>query len=288
MEESNLFNFSTKPKILFYADSPITHRIGEQHKKYLPEYEIDIASSDWQDVLYSRDYDVLCHTNLTLLIWKTRNFEDFVKEQQSRGTKVVLADRNQIYTAMDFYKVFDGVFVNDSSMYEVLKSQGLSTAFIPDGVDLSTFGPDVPFQKRSFKVATRKSDRTWQRLREKCPEIEFVELFDKTINAALLNEAYNACQVFYGSFGFMEAAACGLIPVMKRKSGLENFQNIFSFDDDDSLIEKILSLKDSQDTILFSQRVSKEMLAWDYCFLSHLWAESVQQILLKKKAVSFI
>jgi len=287
MNFKNLFNFNVKPKILFYADSVTTERLAEQYKKYLTEYEIDIALDDWQNTLYAGDYDILCHTNLALLMWKTKNFEEFIKEQHRHGTKVVLFDRNQIFTSLELYQHFDGIFLNDISHHLKLKEFGLPSTFMPDGVDLNVFGPDVPFTSRSFKIVSRKSDFVWQELKEKFPKIDFVEVFDKQISTEKLNEIYNTCQVFYGTIGCLEAAACGVIPVMKRKNEFEKIKNIFMFDDDQSIIEKIIDLKNNKDTTLISQRASKEMLSWDYRFLSQHWAESIQQIMLKKKAVCF-
>lgn len=282
-----MFGFSTKPKILFYVDSPTTQIIAEQYKKYLTDYQIDVAKDDWYDLLQRERYDIVCHTNLALLMWKIPDVTSFVDEQHKQGTKVIIYDCNQILTSPEFYNAFDKIFVSNVVVFETLRKTGLPVSLVPEGVDLTNLGPDIPFQKRSFKIASRKSDFLWQEMRQKWPELEFVEIFDKHICPQTLNQIYNECQVFYGSIGFMEAAACGVIPVMRNRNGLENFKNIFALETDESVLETILSLKENAEATLISQRVSKEMLAWDYRFLSHHWGKNVEEILLKKKAVNF-
>lgn len=282
-----MWKFSTKPKILFFADSPTTENIAKQYQKYLSEYQIDIATDDWYDLLLKDNYDILYHTNLELLMWKIPNIEDFVKEQHQNGSKVVIYDDSQILTSPGFYKPFDNIFVGNVTVFETLKKTGLNVAFIPEGLDLTNLGPDIPFQKRSFKIASRKSDFLWQKMRQKWPQFEFVEIFDKHVSTEILHQIYNECQVFYGPIGFMEAAACGVIPVMRNRAGLENYKNIFVADSDESVLEIISSLKENPEATLFSQRVSKEMLTWDYRLLSSHWGKNIEDILLKKKAVNF-
>lgn len=272
-----LFKYGKKPKILFFVDSLAKKIIAQQYQKYLTEFEIVINDNDWLSLIKIENFDILCHTNLALLSWKVGNLDQFIKQQHKYGTKVVLFDTNQIYTNVSDYEKFDAVFLNNQTLN--LKNG----YFIPEAVDLKIFGPDIPFEKRPLKIACRRSDFFWQKIKSNI-DIQFVEVFDKQMSQEALNDTYNKCRFFYGIIGCMEASACGVIPLIVSD---KIFPNILNFKDEIELIKKLTLLKDDPDTTLMSHKISKQMLLLDYRFLAQKWGESIEKIILKKKAVYF-
>lgn len=268
-----MFRFSTLPKVLFFADSAVSLRQAEQYQKHSPELSIDITQGDWLTELSVTQYDVFCHSNLPLMQWRV-DLDKFLEDQHKKNTKIILHDPP--FLSIDYGK-FDGVILTTPN-------PGIKGAILaPTGVDLAVFGPDIRFEKRPFRIICRKSDEIWQSIRKQ-PFAEFLELFDRDIDPVTLNDLYNTCQFIYGETGALEAAACGVIPLVKTQ--IPGF-NFLVFDDKEDLIQKIKDSKNNKDTRLLSHKVGKSLLSLDCKRLAPLWGEAVQKIIMKKKALYF-
>lgn len=272
-----MFTFSTKPKVLFFADSAISARLAEQYQAYSPELSVVITTGDWLAELSADHYDVFCHSNLPLMQWRV-DLDQFLDDQHKNNTKIVLHDPPLL--SIDYSK-FDGVIISDSARQGDFV--GAVTFLVPYGVNLDVFGPDIRFEKRKFRVICRKSDEIWQSIRKQTVA-EFVELFDRDIDPVLLNDVYNNCQFIYGETGAMEAAACGVIPLIKKQ--IPGF-DFLVFEDETDLIQKIKNSKNNKNTRLLSHKVSKSLLSLDSRRLAPLWGEAIQKIIMKKKALYF-
>lgn len=331
-----LFEFSVKPKVLYVADLPYWKQDtkGQLYQKYLPEFDIDIGYSRqntspyWEDMLKEKHYDVICCNNIPNVSphqtakYVPVNFsprfnsyyEDllsFIREQNRAGTQVVLtqdeADRQDIRR----YAAFNAIAVNNPRAYKDFIQAGFRGVYRTyDGIDLSVFGPDIPIQKRQFKVfftssvmhPEQKGTPIWEEVKlalQDEPDIAFEELITDsfvTKTPEQLNELYNSCKI-YVSFAFSEggscdllrAAACGLVPIIFKTEYCDYFKNILLIDRTATLCaEKIRYLHENQDILeKMSQGISKEILPWDMRLMARHWGHFIQKVVMKKKAVQF-
>jgi len=321
----HLFEYSIKPKVLYVADVPnwSFDIKGHQYRKYLPQFEIDIgyARCDlapefgyWEDMMRQKKYDVIWHLHGYNVPGYDRWFA-FVADQNKKGTQFILTQNEVtplelIQNDLRRYAVFNALSVNNPWAFENFSKAGFSNIYTTfDGVDLHVFGPDMPIQKRKFKVffsssivrLDHKGYPIWQRVKELLAhrtDIEFVEILTDSFNNKRtpeeMNSLYNECQVFVclsisegGPCTLHEAAACGCVPIMTKVGYCDYFKNLFIIDRNaEACAEKILFLKDNPE-ILFnmSRGISKEILPWHDKFMSQHWGHFIQQSLLKKKGI---
>lgn len=322
-----LFDFSVKPKVLYVADVPnwSFDIKGRQYRKYLPQFEIDIgfARKDiapeyqgqfWAHMMKQKKYDVIWHLH-GYNVPHHRELLQLVSQLNEQGTQMILT-QNEVTTYENIcrdiqrYAAFNALSVNNPWAYENFSRAGFSNIYKTyDGVDLDTFGPDVPFKKRKFKVffssslirLDHKGYPIWQevkRLLAHRPDIEFVEvLTDSFANKRThqeMNVIYNECQVFVclsvsegGPCTLHEAAACGLVPIMTEVGYCHHFKNLFIIPRTaEACVDKILYLKDNP-TILakMSEGISKEILPWHDKLMSQHWGHFVQQAILRQKGI---
>lgn len=325
-----LLEFSKKPKILYVADVPnwSFHIKGNQYKKYLPQYDIDIGFTTqelqadyknlyWQEMIANNHYDVIWQMHSHNIFGK-QDLINFVYQMNKKGTQVVLTQNEvtpveAIKADIQRYAAFNSLSVNNPWAYENFKSVGFDKVHKTyDGVDLHVFGPDIPVQKRKFKVLfcsskmrlEHKGYHIWQKTREILQNeegIEFVELITDSFNNKRtpeeMNVIYNECQVYVclsisegGPCTLQEAAACGVVPIMTKVGYCDYFENLFVIPREAKVCaEKILYLKNNHEVLYkMSHGISKEILPWHDKLMSQHWGYFLQDAVMRNKGCSFV
>lgn len=331
-----LHEFSVKPKVLYVADLPNEDQDikGRMYSKYLSHFDMNIGYSRqgvtpyWEDMLRDKKYDVVCCNNipntsrnqpakfvpLNLGARFNTHYEEmlaFIREQNALGTQVVLtqdkADRQDIRR----YAAFNALAANNPATHADFERAGFQNVYKTyDGVDLNVFGPDIPIQKRRFKIfftssvvqPEHKGHTIWQEVKDILSsrlDIEFVEqLGDSFTNKTpeQMNELYNSCKLYVclsqsenGSCDLLHALACGVVPITTKVGYADQFENLFIIDRRAmACVQKILYLSDHPDELTkMSQGISKEALKWDMKYMARHWGHFIQQAVLKKKAIRF-
>ena len=319
-------DYTVKPKILYVADVPnwSFDIKGQQYKKYLPQFEIDIAYArkdlafdrHWEEMIKKTKYDVIWHLHGHNVPGPDQLFS-FILEQNRNGTQVILTQNEvtslpHIMSDLKRYAAFNAISVNSPWAYDNFYKAGFRNIYKTfDGVDLHVFGHDRPIQNRKFKVffsssvmrLEHKGYPIWQevkRILAHRTDIEFVELITDSFNNKRtqeeMNLIYNECQVFVclsisegGPCTLQESAACGLVPIMTKVGYCDYFKNLFIIDRDaEACAEKIVYLKDNPDVLYkMSRGISKEILPWHDKFMSQHWGFFLQKALMNQKAINF-
>lgn len=320
-----LCNYSFRPTVLYVADVPnwSFDLKGKEYRKYLPQYIIDIGYAHpslkdqptfWENMMRRRHYDVIWHLHADN-IGRSDDLIRFVHEQNRRGTLVILTQNNVLSVAeirqdLRRYTAFNLLSVNNPWSYRSFLAAGFPKVYLTyDGVDLTTFGPDVPIAHRPFRVLftsslmrlDHKGYPIWQEVRkllEHRKDIEWEEIladsFSNRRTHQQMNDIYNGCKVFVclsvsegGPCTLLEGAACGLVPIMTRVGYSEYFENCFIVERDaKACAEKIEYLADNLDvTHHMSRAISKEILPWSDKLMSQHWGYLVEQAIMRQKGL---
>ncbi len=323
---SQPIHFNPKPKILYVADTPnwSFDRKGRDYRKYLPELEIDIgfandivkttgrAESHYRHMESQKHYDVIWHLH-EFFISDEAELKKYVKHHNARGTKVILTI-NQLYNLQDIenrrgrFSAYNAISANSPYCYFKLMEAGLSPHFTPDGYPGETFGPDIPVEKRPFKVMfvssklwmEHKGFDIWLRVRDRLEPIGvgFIEVLVDSYNNPFtfeqMNDLYNQAQIFVcmsrsegGPCTLQESAGCGVVPICTKVGYTEYLKNIFIVNRDaDSFIEKILYLKANPDVVKsMSRGVIREAYHWQSRLTARKWGHFVESELVKNKGL---
>lgn len=326
----SLYDFSVKPRVLYVADVPnwSFDIKGRQYRRFLPQYEIDIGYAVkklpfeyeglyWRDLLEKNHYDVIWHLHSQNMAG-SEDLYRFVVEMNAKGTQVILTQNNvepleAIKHDLKRYAAFNAISVNNPWAYKIFKEAGFQNIYKTyDGVDLDVFGHDMPILYRDFKIffssskmrLDHKGYPIWLKVKEMLsvdPEIQFEEVitdsFSNKRTPEEMNKIYNECQVFVclsisegGPCTLLEAAACGLVPVMTKVGYSNYFKNSFIIERTaQACVDKILYLKDNTDVLInMSRGISKEILPWHDKLMSQHWGYFLQQAILKKKGFHLI
>lgn len=326
----SLFEYSVKPKILYIADVPnwSFDIKGKQYRRYLQQFDIDIGyfktdlhaeyqDRHWTEMIKHKKYDLIWHLHGDNF-FNYEKLRSFVQEQNKLGTQVILTQNEvtpyeEIMQKINVFSAYNAISANNPWVLENFNKAGFTNILKTyDGVDLNVFGHDVPIQKRDFKVffsssVMRLEHKGYHILEEikqllsNRTDIEFVEViadsFDNKRTQEEMNYAYNECQVFLclsksegGPCTLLEAAACGLVPIMTEVGYCNYFKNLFVVERDAvAFAEKIIFLKDNPQTLIkMSRGISKEILSWDVKFMSQHWGHFAQQVLLRNKGLKML
>ena len=302
----NLDHTINRINVLYLADTPnwSFHFKGIDYKKHLPQFDIDIgfANLNWIDQVEKKHYDIIHHLHEQYFA-ETKDLVNFIKHHNSKGTKVVLTINEvlspyDIMIKKDRISAFNCVSVNNPYIYEIMIKSGFENIHLTyDGVDLSTFFIEKPFDKRDFIVffsssvmrLEHKGYSILQEVKNKLSnykDIYFAEIYVDSFNNKRtlkdMNKIYNECKVFLclsksegGPCTLLEASACGCVPVCTDVGYSNYFRNCNIIERNvDSCVDKILELKsDKKKLQLMHHGIIDEIKSWDSKYMSQQWGK---------------